>query len=94
MREGFGINVIEAASQGTPAIDYDIHGLRDSIQDGQTGLLANGPEEASIRVFQLLKNPDFYQAMAEECLIYALNFNWKKRAEEFWAIVSPRLRKK
>ncbi|KPK28223.1 MAG: hypothetical protein AMJ61_03230 [Desulfobacterales bacterium SG8_35_2] len=88
VREGFGINVIEAASQGTPAIGYDIHGLRDSIRNGLTGLLATGPEDAGIKAIQLIRDTFRYQTMAEECLAYAKDFNWQKRAGEFWEVVS------
>src|SRR5690606_24888629 len=39
-REGFGNVVLEAASMGIPAIVSNIPGLRDTILDHQTGLLA------------------------------------------------------
>lgn len=88
VREGFGINVIEAASQGTPAVGYNIHGLRDSIQDGQTGLLAEGVEDAAWKVAGLLTDSARYRRMAEDCLRYARQFNWTERAEEFWRAAS------
>ncbi len=83
VREGFGINVIEAASQGTPAVGYDVHGLRDSIQDGETGLLASGPGDAALKVRSLLKDPELYGKMTLRCLEYARGFNWQGRREEF-----------
>lgn len=83
VREGFGINVIEAASQGTPAVGYDVHGLRDSIRDGDTGLLASGPGDAALKALRLLKDPVLYGRMASRCLEYARGFNWQSRAEEF-----------
>ena len=39
IKEGWGLIVTEANSQGTPAIAYDVDGLRDSIQNGKTGIL-------------------------------------------------------
>jgi glycosyltransferase involved in cell wall biosynthesis len=88
VREGFGINVIEAASQGTPSVGYDIHGLRDSIKDGQTGFLAAGPEEAAEKAVRLLKDPDLYAETASRCLEYSRDFDWKKRREEFRQVVT------
>lgn len=38
-REGFPIVVIEAAAMGVPTVGSNIVGLRDSIVDGETGLL-------------------------------------------------------
>jgi glycosyltransferase involved in cell wall biosynthesis len=83
VREGFGINVIEAASQGTPAVGYDVHGLRDSIRDGDTGLLADGPGDAALKALRLLNDRELYERTARRCLEYAKGFNWKNRAGEF-----------
>jgi glycosyltransferase involved in cell wall biosynthesis len=83
VREGFGINVIEAASQGTPAVGYDVHGLRDSIKDGDTGLLADGPGDAALKALRLFRDRKLYERMARRCLEYARGFNWRTRAEEF-----------
>ena len=38
MREGWGLNVIEANAMGTPAVVYPVGGLVDSTVHGQTGL--------------------------------------------------------
>jgi len=83
VREGFGINVIEAASQGTPAVGYNVHGLRDSILDGETGLLASGPGDAALKALRLLKSPELYTKMAGRSLEYARGFNWQSRSGEF-----------
>src|SRR5690349_18573159 len=37
--EGWGIVVAEAAIRGTPAVAFDVPGLRDSVVHGQTGML-------------------------------------------------------
>ena len=37
--EGWGIVIAEAAIRGTPAIGFDVPGLRDSVVNGQTGIL-------------------------------------------------------
>lgn len=39
IKEGWGLIVTEANSQGTPAIVYDVDGLRDSVQDRVTGII-------------------------------------------------------
>ncbi len=46
VKEGWGLIVTEAGSQGTPAVVYDVDGLRDSVRNGSTGLIAreNTPE--------------------------------------------------
>lgn len=39
IREGWGLVVIEANSARTPAVVYNVPGLRDSVLDGETGLI-------------------------------------------------------
>lgn len=87
IREGFGINVIEAAASGTPAVGYNVPGLRDSIRSGETGYLVNSAEEGSSRVVELLNDHDLYERMMLACVRYAKKFDWNIRAEEFWHIL-------
>lgn len=47
VKEGWGLIVTEAASQGTPAVVYDVPGLRDSVRHEQTGLVTN-PEPPAL----------------------------------------------
>src|SRR2546426_267304 len=59
MREGYGISVIEANSVGTPAVGWDVAGIRDSIIDGKTGLLAPFPDERALaNKLEMLLNDD------------------------------------
>lgn len=48
VKEGWGLIVTEANSQGTPAVAYDVDGLRDSISDTQTGLLSPSGDIAKL----------------------------------------------
>lgn len=84
VREGFGINVIEAASAGTPAVGYDVAGLRDSIRHGETGYLVASLDEAVTRIIELLSDKNKYALMSDNCIDYARGFSWPGRVEEFW----------
>ena len=48
VREGWGLVVSEANSVGTPAVGYDVPGIRDSIRGGVTGLLADAGDPAAL----------------------------------------------
>ncbi|MDH3293593.1 MAG: glycosyltransferase family 4 protein, partial [Acidimicrobiia bacterium] len=39
--EGWGLVIMEAAAQGTPAVGFDVPGVRDSIVDGETGWICH-----------------------------------------------------
>ena len=45
MHEGWGIAVTEAGVQRTPAIGFDVPGVRDSIVDGRSGILVQTEDE-------------------------------------------------
>jgi glycosyltransferase involved in cell wall biosynthesis len=84
VREGFGINVIEAASAGTPAIGYDVPGLRDSIRHGETGYLVKSTDDAAARIIFLMGEKELYEKLSSNCLLYAREFDWSTRIDEFW----------
>lgn len=65
VKEGWGLIVTEAASQGTPAAVYNIDGLRDSVRHEQTGFVTkrNTPEELARQVIVLLSNEKTYMTM-------------------------------
>lgn len=46
VRERWGLTTTEAARLGTPAVTYDVLGLRDSVVDGQTGLRTKSTPKA------------------------------------------------
>jgi len=84
VREGWGLIVTEANAMGTPAIGYNIHGLRDSIRDGETGLLCDGnPESMADTAIGLLNDEALRMRLSGNALEWAGEFDWDKSAEEF-----------
>jgi glycosyltransferase involved in cell wall biosynthesis len=64
VKEGWGLIVTEAASQGTPAVVYDVDGLRDSVRNGETGLVvAPSPQALADGVVRLLDDPELYAVL-------------------------------
>ncbi|MGH2894876.1 MAG: glycosyltransferase family 4 protein, partial [Solirubrobacteraceae bacterium] len=56
--EGWGLTVIEAALCGTPSAALAVGGLRESIVDGKTGILARDIDELTTRVRGLIADRD------------------------------------
>src|SRR5579862_9512044 len=67
VKEGWGLIVTEANSQGTPAVVYDIDGLRDSVADGQTGRLVKSGDEPALgrAVNQLVSDKAEYERLRQ-----------------------------
>lgn len=89
VREGWGLNVIEANALGVPCVAYDVGGLRDSVMDGVTGMLVeNGNLEALAEaMFRVLSDEGLRLRLSENSLKYAKEFNWDKTAEELMRVI-------
>ena len=75
VREGWGRMVTEAAAAGTPAIVYDVPGLREAVVDGRTGaVLRVNSELASATICDLLMNPQRLRTWGHQAR--ALAGNW------------------
>lgn len=89
VREGFGLNVVEADALGVPCVAYDVAGLRDSVVDGETGLLVkSGDVEALAEaVVQVLTSDVLRVKLSEKALAYSKSFSWDKVADKFMKVV-------
>lgn len=83
VREGWGLNVIEANAMGTPAVVYPVGGLVDSTVNGETGCVASGesPEALADSVMWLMENADRYQRVREAA--------WRRSGAYRWGLVIP-----
>jgi glycosyltransferase involved in cell wall biosynthesis len=88
VREGWGLVVTEANACGTPAIGYDVRGLRDSIRDGQTGCLVQpNPEAMANGAIRLIGDSVLRTDYAERALAWSRTLTWDRTAEEFLAVL-------
>jgi glycosyltransferase involved in cell wall biosynthesis len=89
VREGWGLNVVEANALGVPCVGYDVAGLRDSIRDGMTGLLVGSGDVVDLgdALVTVLRDEGFRMRLSENALKFARGFNWDKTAEEFMKVI-------
>jgi glycosyltransferase involved in cell wall biosynthesis len=89
IREGFGLNVIEANALGTPCVGYNVAGLRDSIKNGETGLLAKSGsiENLASNIILVLKDDNLREILSKNALNYSRQFNWDRTAEAFLKVI-------
>ena len=86
LKEGWGITVIEANICGTPCIAYDVPGLRDSIKDGETGILVRkdgNVKKLAEAIYEILTNNKLRKKLSQNAIEWAKQFSWDKSAEEF-----------
>ncbi|APT91484.1 glycosyl transferase [Corynebacterium sphenisci DSM 44792] len=76
-KEGWGLAVIEAAQHAVPTVGYrSSAGLRDSVVDGATGLLAGTPAELVAAVGRLLADPGLRDRLGAAARRRAGRFSW------------------
>jgi len=89
VKEGWGLVVTEANSQGTPAIVYDVDGLRDSVVNNKTGIVcdANTPINLAQNSARMLKNKIIYKQIQREGLDFSQNISFINSYEEFKSLL-------
>ncbi len=89
VKEGWGLVVIEAASQRTPAVTYNVGGLRDSVRDGKTGILTkeNTPKELANQAIRLINNRKLYAQYQQNAKKWADSFSWERTRKKSAAFI-------
>ncbi|MDD4409354.1 MAG: glycosyltransferase family 4 protein [Candidatus Pacebacteria bacterium] len=89
VKEGWGLIVTEANSQGTPAIVYDVDGLRDSVRNGETGIVCkeNSPECLAESVISMLRDKESYAKLRQKAWETSREITFERSYKEFLMII-------
>lgn len=92
-KEGWGLTVIEANACGTPVIASNVPGLRDSIRDGETGLLYPYGDVAALRekILMVLQDAPLRERLSAASLQWAGKFDWDTAAETVLELLAKRI---
>ncbi|MEV0525051.1 glycosyltransferase family 4 protein [Streptomyces sp. NPDC050439] len=86
--EGWGLVITEAATRSTPAIGFDVPGVRDSIEDGVTGLLARGESSFAAAWCTLALSTERRETFGKAAGERATSYRWANSVREFQAVAS------
>lgn len=80
LREGWGLNVLEANAVGTPAVVYPVPGLVDGTLHKQTGLVtaSETPQAVADSLVELLRSPGDYERYRLGARDRAREFHWSR----------------
>jgi glycosyltransferase involved in cell wall biosynthesis len=79
LREGWGLVVTEANACGTPAIVYDVPGLRDAVRHLETGLVVSAtPQSMTDGMLQLIRDPELYERLRVEGQSWSRTFTYEE----------------
>lgn len=85
IKEGWGLIVTEANSQGTPAIAYSSDGLKDSIKDNNTGILCTSGDysEMGLEIIKLFSSQERYDALRKAGWEWSKDFTFENSYRDF-----------
>lgn len=88
IKEGWGLIVTEANTQGTPAIVYDVDGLRDSVINDKTGLTCTPatPAKMAERILELENNDENYDAICHNAWQWSQEFTFERSYRDFLSV--------
>ncbi|MGP4004025.1 glycosyltransferase family 4 protein [Streptomyces sp. 8N706] len=86
--EGWGLVVTEAAARATPAVGFDIPGLRDSVEAGVTGLLARGESSFAAAWCTLALSAERRAALGRAAALRASRYRWSATVRQFRAVAA------
>jgi glycosyltransferase involved in cell wall biosynthesis len=93
VKEGWGLVVTEAAGQGTPAVVYDVDGLRDSVRHDQTGFVTPAsPSHLAESLVELLNDSHRYAELRHAAWAWSRELTFDRSYREFAAALKTRNR--
>ncbi len=93
-KEGWGLTNIEANACGTPAVASNADGLRDSVKDGETGLLFPYGDHKMLaaQVIRILKDEELQEKLIENAVTWARTFTWEECARKTMEVIEKMFR--
>jgi len=90
IKEGWGLVVTEANSQGTSAVVYNVDGLRDAVKNNETGLIydQNTSSNLSEMIVKLLQNRGLYESLRNNSWEWSKEINFDKSYQQFFNLIN------
>ncbi|WP_197371074.1 glycosyltransferase family 4 protein, partial [Streptomyces clavuligerus] len=86
--EGWGLVVTEAAIRSTPTVGFDVPGLRDSVHDGVSGVLARGESAFAAAWCSLALSEERRSALGRAARELAAGYTWDHTVRAFRAVAA------
>ena len=90
VKEGWGLVVLESAYVGTPAVVYNVSGLKDIVLNRKTGIVIenNSPQEMAKEAITLLNDKKRYESYQKNAKIRVASFSWSYAVSQSLTILT------
>jgi len=95
VKEGWGLVVLEAASVLTPAVVYNVGGLKDVVKNGSTGVVIqnNSPQEMAQEAIRLYGDSARYQLYQKNGKTWVESLKWEDATKQSLALLQRAIQK-
>ena len=87
IKEGWGLGNLEANTQGTPAVSFDVAGNKESIKNNYSGYVCKDMNELVEKIIDLKDN----QLNRERIINFPKQFDWEVQSAKFYKLVSAKI---
>lgn len=89
IKEGWGLIVTEANAVKTPAVVYDVDGLRDAVKNETTGLVVKeNPQSLAAGILRIWGEPNLLNKLQEQSYLDSKKYSWEMTAKVSLAIIT------
>ena len=95
VKEGWGLVVLEAASVGTPAVVYNVEGLKDVVKHEKTGVVIqnNSPQDMAREAIKLFRDTKRYTTFQKNGKVWEKSLRWNTVTKQSLMVLSSVLKK-
>jgi glycosyltransferase involved in cell wall biosynthesis/GT2 family glycosyltransferase len=86
--EGFNLALLEAQSQGTPVVAYDLGPHPEVVRHNETGLLVKTPRDFFESVVKISTDRPLREKLAARARTFARDFTWDKSVAELVKVIT------
>lgn len=93
-KEGWGLAAAEPQAYGCPIVGYDVPGIRDSVRNGNTGILVRSGDVAALSeaLSQVVENSHLRRRLARNALSMYRSYSWDEVFNDFFEVFTAQFK--
>ncbi len=89
--EGWGMTILEANASGTPAVGFDVPGVREAIVDGTSGIVVPDEQSFAHALADVLSDERLRVELERGALARSAEFSWERTTAVFLEAIEAQI---